>query len=106
MRLKNFYIIIIALFISACAFKKPLFFDAKVPEGPPAFKAGWYDGCHSAFAAKGSMGNVGQTHTDRISGIRITDPKYQAGWSYAYFTCATATGVTRHLHPLAKHPLQ
>ncbi len=53
-----------------------------VPDGPPAFKAGFIDGCNQGYYDGGYHVN---TTTDREA--LATDPIYQDGYVQGHVTC-------------------
>ena len=70
--------------------------DLDVPKGPPAFRAGWYDGCRSALSTRRSTLNFVYNPTFG-NGIYQDNSDYQNGWGIAFNICATASGTYQKL---------
>lgn len=63
-----------------------MFMPVEVPDGPPEFKAGWYDGCRTGLATKKNP-NSSIYEASFGSGIYQHDKVYQGAWSSAFYTC-------------------
>lgn len=100
---KNIAISIILIFVSACNFYRPMFVPSEVPDGPPEFKAGWYDGCRTGFGSQKSA-NASIYKATFGSGIYQHDPIYQKAWSSAFYTCYIIGGRATANHVFASTP--
>lgn len=91
--IKKILLTIVMIFtLTGCnAFYNPMFMPMEVPDGPPEFKAGWYDGCRSGLGTKkGTNSNVYDSTFG--SGIYQHDSVYQMAWGRAFYTCYVVGG--------------
>ncbi len=71
-------------------FYQPITMSLKTPDGPPAYRAGWYSGCNSGLANKTFA--IAYVYQDGkgpefVNGIYMHDPNYQTGWGQGWFAC-------------------
>ena len=78
--------------------------NVDVPDGPPAFKAGYYDGCRSALSVR-KMKNAASVYSLKSNGIYTNDPVYQQAWGNGWFSCYTSSGTWTKYHPFYQSPL-
>ena len=104
---KKISCLLLIIFFSGCTtwLHHPATMQLDVPDGPPAFKAGWYDGCRSGLSAKRFANNMVYDVTFG-NGIYQGDPKYQLGWSLAMTTCVARAGNFTAQHFMKHSPLQ
>jgi hypothetical protein len=82
------------MLISSCTwFYQPAGLNLDVPDGPPEYKAGWYDGCRSGLSEKKHFANAFVYDRTFGSGIYQHDPVYQSAWSYGFLSCNTGAGL-------------
>lgn len=71
------------LFTAACLTLAACAGPAPLPPNPPAYQAGWDDGCSSGNAASGAM-----YARPRKDAVRFqSDPLYADGWKDGYEHC-------------------
>jgi len=88
--------------ISSCTwFYHPATLELDVPDGPPEYKAGWYDGCRSGLSTKKHFANSFIYDETFGSGIYQHDPVYQSAWISGFLVCNTTAG-----HFVTYHPFQ
>jgi hypothetical protein len=75
-----------------------------VPDGPPQFKAGYYDGCRSALSIR-KMKNAASVYSVKSNGIYTDDEVYQSAWGNGWFTCYISSGTWTKFHPFSNSPL-
>ena len=99
--------LLLIIFFSGCTtwFHHPATMQLDVPEGPPEFKAGWYDGCRSALSIR-SFANSMVYNVTFGNGIYQGDSRYQLGWSLAMSVCNTRAGNFKSQHFMKHSPLQ
>jgi hypothetical protein len=76
-------------------FYQPITMRLKTPDGPPAYKAGWYGGCKSGLAVRGFANSVVYQEgkgPEFVNGIYMHDPDYQTGWGQGWFICTMHSG--------------
>ena len=99
--------IYIFFFIAACNRFTPFYhgpINVDVPEGPPAFKAGYYDGCRSALSIR-KMKNAAAVYKLKMNGIYTNEKIYQQAWGNGWFTCYNSGGTWTNFHPMKHSPL-
>jgi len=95
------FLIGLILFLCSCNSFVPFYhgsINVDVPDGPPAFKAGYYDGCRSALSIR-KMKNAAAVYKVKASGIHTNDPIYQKAWGNGWFTCYISSGTWTKFHP-------
>lgn len=108
MRLYNltmmkFVTLIISIsFLASCnlpdnlGFLQPITLRVTIPEGPPAYKAGWYAGCRSGLSIKRFANSTIFQDENGVyfgNGVYQHDPVFQSGWSHGWFSCIIHTGT-------------
>lgn len=89
---KKILAVFLMISIQSCAsFYNPMFMSMEIPDGPPEFQAGWYDGCRTGLATKKST-NASVYSPSFGSGIYQHDEVYQSAWSSAFYSCAVISG--------------
>ncbi len=83
---RTFYTLLLAILTSCSGFYSPIGMPMEVPDGPPEFKAGWYDGCRTGLGTKKYAG-ASVYDTTFGSGIYQHDPVYIKAWGSAFYTC-------------------
>jgi len=90
--LRNFLYTLLVILLSGCsAFYTPMFVPVDVPDGPPEFQAGWYDGCRTGLGTKKSTASS-VYDASFGSGIYQHDPIYERAWGRAFYTCYIVGG--------------
>lgn len=79
--------------------------DLDVPDGPPEFKAGWYDGCRSVLSTK-KFANYMHYKLSIGNGLYQTNPVYYSGWNSAFILCQARTGRFVGKHIFNSYPLE
>lgn len=96
MTAKILLIIALLLALPSCripdsfGFYQPITMRLKTPDGPPAYKAGWYAGCKSGLANKTFTNSFVYQEgkgPEFVNGIYMHDPDYQTGWGQGWFNC-------------------
>lgn len=97
-------LLILTISITGCsAFYNPAFMPMEVPDGPPEFKAGWYDGCRTGLATKkNSAASVYKVTFG--SGAYQHDTVYQDAWGSAFYTCYVLGGRGVANNMFTDHP--
>lgn len=118
---KKFYtLIFIFLIIDSCrmpdnfGFYQPITMKMDVPDGPPEFKSGWYNGCRSGLSTKQFSNSViyDQSFKNDFTGPQYGygnyqhDPIFQAAWSQGFFVCTTYSGTFTSNNTMKFAPLQ
>jgi hypothetical protein len=98
-----FYTLLIIITSGCNAFYHPMFMPTDVPDGPPEFQAGWYDGCRSGLGTKKST-NSSVYGANFGSGIYQHDEVYQTAWSSAFYTCYVIGGRATANNIFARTP--
>ncbi len=95
------FLIIMLISISSCrlpdsfGFYQPFTLRLKTPDGPPAYKAGWYGGCNSGLANRAFSNSVVYQDgkgPEFVNGVYMHDPDYQTGWGQGWFHCVMHAG--------------
>lgn len=73
-------------------FTKPYTLEWQVPDGPPEFQAGWYDGCRAGLSNSSFLNVRMFAPVSAGSGIYQHDPLYQMAYGRALFSCAIQAG--------------
>lgn len=113
--LEKFAILLCFIFaISSCVapdhsgFYNPITLKMTVPDGPPEYKAGWYDGCRSGSSLKSFANNTvfrKDAGPNFGSGVYAHDAAYQTGWGQGWFSCSNHIGLFVE-RQMGAYPLQ
>ena len=100
--IKKLFLNIVILFsLSSCAgFYEPITLDLEVPDGPPDYRAGWYDGCRSGLSVK-RFANAFVYDVSFGSGAHQHSPLYQSAWGSGWFSCYIGANTFVGMGPLA-----
>jgi hypothetical protein len=99
--LNKIFLLTLLLLVSSCnegnlGFYQPLTIDLKVPDGPPAYRAGWYSGCRSGLA-NGYFANASvykkKGGPDFGNSKYHSEPMFQKGWGQGWFACVIHSGT-------------
>lgn len=90
------------LLISGCT---PITMNKKIPDGPPAFQAGWHNGCSSAMSVGGYL--AGKFQEFGIGdGSYQHDSIYQNAYTAGWFACYTTSSAFTNFPGVGTAPLQ
>ena len=104
---KLLYFLLLSIMLLSCNRFVPFYhgsINVDVPDGPPAFKAGYYDGCRSALSVR-KMKNAASVYSLKSNGIYTNDPVYQQAWGNGWFSCYTSSGTWTKYHLFYQSPL-
>lgn len=87
--------LLVLLVTSSClrGATEPLTLRVKVPDGPPAYQAGYWAGCRTALSIARFRGSRDKYNTTVGNGIYQDDPTYQKGWGFGWYTCIIHSGT-------------
>lgn len=78
-------------------FYQPITLRLEAPDGPPAYKTGWYAGCKTALGTKvfqnAFVYGDGEGRPNFGSGIHQHDPLFQIAWGQGWFGCREHTNT-------------
>ncbi len=86
-------VLVLVLQLSACAtnvaqrMKTPIPWGLEdIPDGPPEFRKGWEDGCHTGIGAYGNAW-YRMFYTYKQDANMVGNPTYYRAWKDAYTYC-------------------
>jgi len=94
--MRKFFLLTIVLSLLSCrlpdnfGFYQPITLSLAVPDGPPEYKAGWYNGCRSALGNSVFLNAFTYREDSRPimgSGVYHHDPQFQTGWGQGWYAC-------------------
>ena len=104
--IRKIQLVIIFFLLGACHFSMmPSTLELEIPDGPPEFRAGWHNGCHSALSM-GSFNNARFHDLTVGSGIYQHDEVYQTAWSNGWFSCIVSAGSFSFMPGMNTAPFQ
>lgn len=102
--------ILLLFWLAACAvpgFYEPITLDLEVPDGPPAFQAGWRGGCRTGLAIGARAFTNGFVYDpDFGTGAYQHDPDFLLGWGNGWFSCVIHANMVTAYYPMRKGPLE
>ena len=98
-------LLFLLLFLNSCTwFYHPATLDIEVPDGPPAYQAGWHDGCQSGLSTR-RFANSFVYDVTMGNGIYQSDQVYHDGWNAGWFSCYIHSNTFLQVHPEGTYPL-
>jgi hypothetical protein len=90
-------------------FYQPITMTMEVPDGPPEFKAGWYDGCRNGLGVKNFVNSYVYQEgkgPNFGTGVYHHTPGYQSGWGGGWYACYAYTQRFVGFNSMRHFPLE